>query len=71
MNMASKKKVAMVQPPPSVSELPVFADPALEHRLLKALQKIKNNRAFTVVEYHSSWASVHFEGDIQPTKIDY
>jgi ABC-type Fe3+-hydroxamate transport system substrate-binding protein len=71
--MARSRKTAMVQGPPvrSVVELPIFADPFLQDKLVKTLRARKNNRAFIVVEYHNTWASVHFEGDAQPTMIEY
>ncbi len=70
--MATKKKKAMVSPPPGrVSDLPIFASPALEKKLIKTLQLRKNNRSYTVIEYHESWASVHFEGDNEPTTVTY
>ncbi len=69
--MATKKK-AMVQPAPGrPDELPIFADPELEHKLIKTLKALKNDRAYTVLEYHPSWASVHFEGDTDPKTITY
>ncbi len=68
----AKKKVGMVQPPPGrTSDLPIFADPALEQKLIKTLQALKNTRSYTVVEYHATWASVHFEGDLEPIAITY
>jgi hypothetical protein len=70
--MSSKKKVAMVSPSPArAADLPIFADPALELRLIKTLRVLKNTRAYTVLEYHQSWASVHFEGDLEPTTVTY
>ncbi len=69
--MASKKK-AMVSPPPGrTSDLPIFADPVLVRKLLKTLQLLKNDRAYTVLEYHENWASVHFEGVQQPKTVTY
>ncbi len=69
--MATKKK-AMVQPPPArPADLPLFSDPVLEKKLIKTLQLRKNNRSYTVLEYHQNWASVHFEGDLEPTTITY
>jgi hypothetical protein len=69
--MATKKK-AMVQPVPArAADLPIFADPALQLRLIKTLQKQGNDRAYTVLEYHQAWASVHFEGDLEPKTITY
>jgi len=69
--MASKKR-AMVSPPPARPEdLPIFADPQLEKKLLKTLHSMKNTRAFTVIEYHETWASVHFEGELKPRTVTY
>jgi len=66
------RQALLTGPPPGrTADLPLFADPTLEAKLIKALQTLKNNRAFTVLEYHSLWASVHFEGDSEPTTVIY
>jgi|GEM_PF-1705009 len=67
----AKRRTAMVQPKPGSADLPIFANPALEARLIKTLKALKNDRAYTVLEYHANWASVHFEGDYNPTTITY
>ncbi len=68
----AKKKVAMVSPKPAKpDELPLFASPELERKLIKTLHLIKNNRFYTVLEYHNTWASVHFEGDSEPKTVTY
>ncbi len=70
--MATKRKTAMVQPVASrPDELPIFANPDLEQRLTITLQLTGNDRAYTVLEYHPTWASVHFEGDLKPKVIHY
>ena len=70
--MAIKRKQAMVSPPPGrPADLPIFADPPLVKKLIKTLHILKNNRSYTVVEYHETWASVHFEGDPEPKTITY
>ncbi len=69
---SKRPKMAMVAPAPArPDELPIFADPALHDRLLRTLKAMKNNRSYTVIEYHKSWASVHFEGDLEPKTITY
>lgn len=69
---SSSRKIAMVQPrPASNQDLPIFADLALKLRLIKTLRLLKNNRAYTVLEYHQNWASVHFEGDQDPKVVTY
>ncbi len=66
------KKKAMVQPPAGrPDDLPLFADPALEARLIKTLQKKGNDRPYTVIEYHTTWAAVHFSGDEKPIIVKY
>ncbi len=66
------KKKSMVQPPPGRSEdLPIFADLHLVAKLLRTLRFMQNNRAYTVLEYHATWASVHFEGDLEPRVVTY
>ncbi len=68
----AKKRTAMVAPIPArPDDLPIFADPALVDRLLRTLKARKNDRAYTVIEYHTSWASVHFEGDTDPVTVTY
>ena len=70
--MAKTKKIAMVQPRPASNEdLPIFADLALKLKLIKTLRLLKNDRSYTVLEYHQNWASVHFEGDQEPKTITY
>jgi len=70
--MAKTKKIAMVQPRPASNEdLPIFADLALKLKLIKTLRLLKNDRSYTVLEYHQNWASVHFEGDLEPQTITY
>ncbi len=53
------------------SDLPIFADPALEAKLVNTLQLMGNDRAYTVLEYHATWAWVHFEGDAEAKTITY
>jgi hypothetical protein len=66
------RKIAMVQPVSKpVSDLPLFTDAELQVKLLKALQVLKNDRAYVVLEYHNTWAAVHFEGASEPTTIKY
>ncbi len=68
----AKRKTAMVQGRPAFPEdLPLCASPALERKLIKTLHQLKNNRSYTVIEYHTTWASVHFEGDLEPTAVTY
>ncbi len=68
----AKRKTAMVQPPAGRPEdLPIFASPELEQKLIKTLKVLKNNRSYTVLEYHETWASVHFEGDLEARAITY
>ena len=68
----AKRKTAMVQSPPARSEdLPLFASLELQLKLIKTLRLIKNDRSYTVLEYHQNWASVHFEGDQEPKTITY
>lgn len=65
-------KVPMVQPAPKKpSEMSIFADDELKKKLIKTLRLMKNNRSYTVLEYHQNWASVHFEGDHEPKSITY
>ncbi len=69
---SSRKKIAMVQGPPVRTEdLPIFTDPFLEVLLSKTLKALKNDRAYTVLEYHQTWALVHFEGAFEPQPITY
>jgi len=66
------KKKAMVQPPPARSEdLPLFASLELQLKLIKTLRHMKNDRSYTVLEYHRTYASVHFEGDAGPKTVSY
>jgi hypothetical protein len=69
----AKRRVAMVQGPPlkSAEDLPIFVNPDLEDKLIKTLKLLKNTRAYTVLEYHHTWASVHFEGDLSSKTITY
>jgi hypothetical protein len=62
----------MVQDPPSKGQnLPLFADPSLQMKLIHTLELQGNDRAYTVLEYHRDWASVHFEGELEPKSITY
>ena len=66
------RKTAMVQPIASrPEELPLFASPELEAKLIKTLQLMGNDRAYDVLEYHATWAWVHFEGDAEGKTITY
>lgn len=70
--MPKTRKTAMVSPVAKpASDLPIFADDDLQLKLLKTLKSLKNDRAYVVLEYHSKWASVHFEGDADPIMIHY
>ncbi len=69
--MANKKK-AMVQPSPArPSHMPWIVSPELKQKLIRTLKLLKNTRAYSVLEYHSRYAVVHFEGDYQATTIPY
>ncbi len=52
-------------------ELPLFADPALEAKLIKTLHLMGNDRPYVVLEYHKTWSWVHFEGDQEAKTITY
>ncbi len=68
----AKKKTAMVQPAAGrPGDLPLFADTKLQMKLINALEDQGNDRAYVVLEYHATWASVHFEGDENPKIINY
>ncbi len=68
----ARKKMAMVQPIASrPEELPLFADQKLQIKLIKALADLGNDRPYVVLEYHATWAAVHFEGDEKPQIIKY
>ena len=70
--MAKTRKTAMVRSVPARPEdLPIFADHELELKLIKTLQLMHNTQAYTVLEYHPTWASVHFEGELEPRTITY
>jgi len=59
----------MVQPLASTADLPMWANPDLELKLIKVLKQRKNDRPYVVLEYHATWASVHFQGDDQPVVV--
>jgi hypothetical protein len=74
------RKTAMVSPAvlyggqpvaKPASDLPLFTEAEQQAKLIKTLQALKNDRAYTVLEFHNKWASVHFEGDTNPTMIHY
>jgi len=70
--MAKTKKAAMVRPVPArPDDLPLFANRELERKLINTLQLMQNTRAYTVLEYHQTWAFVHFEGELEPRTITF
>ncbi len=68
----ARKKTAMVQPAAGrPDDLPLFADPKLQSKLIKALKARGNDRPYVVLEYHATWAAVHFQGDEKPQIVKY
>lgn len=68
----AKRKAAMVQPSPAKAEdMLDIASTDLQLKLIETLRRMKNDRAYTVLAYHKTWAMVHFEGDPEPKAITY